>query len=285
MNKPPDSQSPRYTWEEAIEVLRGVEAHRDLIFHAYLTADLLDNCRRFEASTEFQETLRILAGKRAGRRLLDIPAGNGIGTYAFTRAGYEVTAVDPDPSASVGRGAISSVLMESGLSAQVIDAFGERLPFEAGAFDVVYVRQGLHHAADLTQMLREFARVLQPGGLLLACREPVVDNYGSSLKSFLDAQVDHQLYGGENAFTLNDYRAAIEGAGFSQIEEFDPVGSDINLFPDTQKALAVRLLSSRPGRLLGILMSPRTVLSIGLWYLRRQRMPGRLFSFVARKPA
>lgn len=285
MNRSQESQQPRYTWEEAIEILRRDEAHRDLIFHAYLTADLLDNCRRFEASTEFREALKVLADRGAGRRLLDIPAGNGIATYAFAHAGYQVTAVDPDPSASVGRGAISRVLAESKLSAQVIDAFGERLPFEAAAFDVVYVRQGLHHAADLPQMLREFARVLRPGGLLLACREPVVEDYGASLKAFLDAQVDHQLYGGENAFTLSDYRAAIEGAGFSQVEEFDPVGSAINLFPDTPEALATRLLSSRPGRLLSRLLPPQAVLNIGLWYLRRRRAPGRLYSFLARKPA
>lgn len=281
--KPSSDMKPKYSWEQAIEILRRDPAHRDLIFHAYLTSDLADNCRRFEASGEFREALRLVAEKSPGRRLLDIPAGNGIATYAFVRAGFDVTAVDPDPSASVGRGAIDSVLAEAGLSATVVDAFGETLPFDSDSFNVVYVRQGLHHAADLPQMLREFWRVLRPGGLLLACREPVVDDYKESLDAFLDAQVDHQLYGGENAFTLRDYRAAIEGAGFSQIEEFDPISSAINLFPDTPQAFVERLLQSRPGRLLNTVLPERFVLKLGYWYLRRRRSPGRLYTFLARK--
>jgi len=265
--------------------LRNDPSCKDLIFNSYLTADLLDNCRRFSGSEEFLAALGILAGLGAGTKLLDVPAGNGIAAYAFSTSGYEVTAVDPDPSRTVGRGAIAHVVKMSGLKVEVVDAVGEDLPFPTGCFDVVYVRQGLHHAADLPGMMSEFFRVLRPAGILLACREHVVDDYGPSLKAFLDAQVDHQLYGGEHAFTLVDYLAAFDTVGFSLIQVMDPWDSVINLFPDTPDALKARLLSSRPARMLRRLLPDSAILALGMLYLRRRKAAGRLYSFIARKPS
>jgi len=281
----PISARPLYTWEQAIEILRKDESCKDLIFNSYLTVDLLENCRRFLGSAEFQEALEILVGLGSGKNLLDIPAGNGIATYAFAKSGYRVTAVDPDPSPTVGRGAIAHVLAASGMTAEIVAAVGENLPLPPESFDIVFVRQGLHHAADLPVMMREFYRVLRPGGILLACREHVVDDYGTSLKAFLDAQIDHQLYGGENALTLADYKAAFVAAGFSMIRVLDPWDSVINLFPDTPSALRQRLLSSKPGKLLKLVVPEKAVLALGMLYVRRQKTPGRLYSFVARKPA
>ena len=183
----------------------------------------------------------IKARRPDARDVLDVPAGNGIATYAFARAGFRVVAVEPDPSTSVGRGAIVTSLSAENLEARIVDAFGEKLPFDSASFDVVYVRQGLHHARDLKAMLREYARVLRPGGVLLGCREHVVDDYGASLREFLDSQVDHQLYGGENAFTLADYRAAFFDAHLSIVEEIGPYDSPINLHPNTPERLAAKI--------------------------------------------
>jgi SAM-dependent methyltransferase len=271
-----------YSWEQAIDILREDPQHRDLIFDAYLTSDLQGNCRRFAASAEFAEVLKLIARFRPGARdVLDIPAGNGIATYAFARAGFNVVAVEPDPSDSVGCGAIASSLSAERLEAGIVGAFGENLPFEADSFDVVYVRQGLHHARDLKAMLGEYARVLRPGGLLLGCREHVVDNYESSLREFLAAQVDHQLYGGENAFTLSDYRAAFAAAGLNIVEELGPYESPINLHPNTPEILNAKILQSTPGRILGSMLPKWLVSRLGMWQLKRSNRPGRLFSFVA----
>jgi SAM-dependent methyltransferase len=271
-----------HSWEEAINILRKDPQHRDLINDAYLTSDLLENCRRFAASAEFAEVLKLIKAYRPDARdVLDIPAGNGIATYAFARTGFSVVAVEPDPSASVGRGAIAASLSAENLEARIVDAFGEKLPFDSDSFDVVYVRQGLHHAQDLKAMLGEYARVLRPGGLLLGCREHVVDNYESSLRDFLDAQVDHQLYGGENAFTLFDYRAAFADAGLSIVQEIGPYDSPINLHPNTPESLAAKICESAPGRILGSVLPKSLVSKLGMWHLRRSNRPGRLYSFVA----
>ncbi len=271
-----------HNWEEAIDILRKDPQHSELIYDSYLTSDLRENCQRFADGAEFAEVLWLIDAYRANARdVLDIPAGNGIATYAFARAGLNVVAVEPDPSMSVGRGAIAISLSAENLGARIVDAFGEKLPFDSESFDVVYVRQGLHHARDLKAMLGEYRRVLRPGGLLLGCREHVVDNYGSSLRDFLDSQVDHQLYGGEHAYTLADYRAAFAEAGLSIVQEIGPYDSPINLHPNTPETLAAKICGSAPGRILGSVLPKSLVSRLGMWQLRRSNRPGRLYSFVA----
>lgn len=280
---PRDGRFP-CTWEQAIETLRRDPAHQDLIRAAYLTPDLVTNSDRFGASDEFAEVIRLITSLRPGAKdLLDVPGGNGIATGAFAARGFRVTTVEPDPSPTVGRGAIRTVLEAKGLSAEIVGAFGESLPFADASFDVVYVRQGLHHARDLSRMVREYGRVLRPGGLLVACREHVVDDRGPSLQRFLDSQVDHQLYGGENAFLLDDYRGAIRGAGLELAHEFAPYGSPINMHPNTPETLAAKILASTPGRVLSRVLPSALVVRIGLWQLRRAKLPGRLYSFVGLK--
>lgn len=279
-----DGRNFKYSWEKAIEILRQDPAHQELIFNSYLTSDLLENCRRFSEGEEFAEVLQVLNQYAPGKKtLLDMPAGNGIATYSFAKAGFKVTAVEPDASKSVGRGAIAHVLQLSGLQAEIVAAFGEKLPFASCSFDLVYVRQGLHHASDLSRMLAEIARVVRPGGVLLACREHVVDNYGASLKAFLDSQVDQQLYGGEHAFTLPDYQAAIVAAGLESLIVLGPFDSIINMFPNTPEVLRAKILQSVPGRVLRTVLPDRSVAGIGLWWLRTKTTPGRLHSFVATK--
>jgi SAM-dependent methyltransferase len=276
----------KYTWEEAIEVLRDDPAHQELIFNSYLTRDLVNNSRRFAASAEFAEVRALLARYAPGAtRLLDMPGGNGIATHAFAAAGYQVTSVEPNPSPAVGRGAIAHVLAASGLQAEIVEAWGEELPFASESFDVAYVRQGLHHAMDLPRMLAQLGRVLRPGGVLLACREHVVDDYGTSLQAFLASQVDHQLYGGEHAFTLPDYRAAIRAGGLELKLELGPFDSIINAYPNTPAVLRERVLASVPGRVLRKLLPDDLVATIATAYLKRRKMPGRLYSFLAVKPA
>lgn len=52
---------------------------------------------------------------------------------------------------------------------------GEHLPYRSAAFDAVVLRGALHHIPDVDQALREFRRVLKPGGTLLMV-EPCGDH-------------------------------------------------------------------------------------------------------------
>jgi SAM-dependent methyltransferase len=278
------SKQFKYTWEEAIEILRDDPSHMDLIFNSYLTTNLIENCQRFSNSEEFNEVLKLLANFAPNKKiLLDMPGGNGIATYAFAKAGFKVTVVDPNPSELVGRGAIHYVLRETSLQANVVDAYGEKLPFKESSFDIVYVRQGLHHADNLPLMLREVSRVLRPGGLLVACREHVVDNYKQSLKDFLDSQPDHQLYGGENAFTLVDYRQAIMSADLVMLAEIAPFDSPINTYPNTSETLQRKILETKLGKVLRYFIPDSIIFAMAITLIKRRKMPGRLYSFVAKK--
>jgi hypothetical protein len=134
-------------------------------------------------------------------------------------------------------------------------------------------------------MASEIARVLKPGGILLAAREHVVDDYQDSLKRFLDSQVDHQLYGGENAFTLPDYRSAFAAAGFEVLLELAPYDSPINMYPNNETSIRQKILASPQGRLLRRFMPASLVTKIGWWRLRHHDAPGRLYSFILKKPA
>jgi len=96
-------------WEETILEVRANPVYNDLVREAYLGPNLEENVKRFSSSAEFQETIKELSGltgKLKGLKLLDIGAGNGISTIAFAMLGVQVTALEPDPSNTIGAGAI-----------------------------------------------------------------------------------------------------------------------------------------------------------------------------------
>lgn len=279
-----------YTWEEAIQMLRKDPQHRDFLYYSYLTDDLLDNGRRYRESGEFKEILRVIRNNNPdANRVLDMPAGNGIASYAFAKEGFVVTALEPDPSGTVGRGAIEVMKQSERLTNISIESgYGESMPYGNESFDVVFVRQGLHHAASLPWMVGEIYRVLKREGIFIGAREHVVDDYNQSLKDFLDSQPDHQLYGGENAFTHEDYLKAIMKAGFRLLYDWGPYDSVVNLYPndwDTliqkykkQNALFNLFLSNK--RMVWLLKIPYQIL---LTLLKWTRKPGRLYTFIAKK--
>jgi SAM-dependent methyltransferase len=146
--------------------------------------------------------------------------------------GWRVTALEPDPSVLVGSGAIREIAASTGLSIEVLEAEGEHMPLESGSFDLVVARQALHHAANLTLLAREIRRVLRPGGTLVALRDHVLVDR-ADLAHFLDSHPLHRYYGGENAYTLDEYVTALAHAGFKLTEVFGPTGSDITCFPQS----------------------------------------------------
>jgi 2-polyprenyl-3-methyl-5-hydroxy-6-metoxy-1,4-benzoquinol methylase len=99
-----------------------------------------------------------------GARLLEVGVGAGSDFVQWARAGCRVHGID------LTQEAIDHVrhrLAAYGLEVddlRVADA--ERLPYDDGAFDVVYSWGVIHHSPDTEQALREIVRVTRPGGTI-----------------------------------------------------------------------------------------------------------------------
>jgi SAM-dependent methyltransferase len=220
-----------------------------------------------------------MTGPGAGRRALDIGAGRGISSYALARGGWQVTALEPDPSDVVGTGAIEQLSAAAGVPITVVREWGEALPFPDASFDLVYGREVLHHARDLETLCAEMGRVLRPGGMFLATREHVIFKE-ADLAVFLKQHPLHWLYGGENAYRLPAYKAAITGGGIRLTRVVNPWASAVNLYPRSIEEIA-RLIHARLPFVPVALMTPSLLGRLG-WLLRS---PGTAYSFVGVKDA
>lgn len=254
--------------------LRGQPDQAELVRACFYDDPLRDAAERYYASTEWQ-AVRALVSKKRGTAL-DLGAGRGISSYALARDGWRVSALEPDPSNVVGAGAIRALAQEANLDIRVEQNWGESLPYPDAAFDLVHGRQVLHHARDLSQLCREAARVLKPGGIFITTREHVISR-AVDLPIFLASHPLHKLYGGENAYLLDEYLEAIRSSGLVLTKVFNPYQSDINLFPrttrDLKKELAHRLYCPA-------FMVPDFLLRrLG----EKNNTPGRLYTFVGRK--
>lgn len=277
------------TTGEAVRYLRTQAQYEEVVRDSYLGEDVRESAERFLASVEFAEVRALLGEHLRGGAVLDLGAGVGIASYAFAQSGAQtVYALEPDSSEIVGRGAIKNLGAEE-LPIKMIDGFGEEIPLDDDTIDVVYVRQVLHHTRDLPRVMRECARVLKSGGLLLACREHVVEG-ADELKIFLEQHPLHQLAGGEHAFSLATYTTAIQSANLRIKKVFGPWDSIINAFPEVRtqaelERVPLKILRHKLGGVGGTLAAFVPGMKRLVWQrVKRQTAPGRMYSFLASKP-
>jgi SAM-dependent methyltransferase len=260
---------------------------RELVRDCFYDEPRLAAVERYRTSEEWIAVQELLP--KVVSRALDVGAGHGLGSYALARGGWEVTALEPDASSLVGAQSIRTLASESGTAINVVESLGETMPFEDATFDLVFARQVLHHAADLPGLCREIMRVLKPGGTLLAIRDHVISK-PEDLDVFLAIHPLHRFYGGENAYLLKEYIAALKSSGFVIDRVIRPLASPINYAPYTEDTLRVEILEKIPlafglRKMFRIALSGRrsfrTFLSLAS--LRDSR-PGRLYSFQCRRP-
>jgi len=277
------------TWEEAVRWLVENPEKREFVKQCYYDEPIGESSERFMSSLEWKGILNLL-GRVEGKRVLEIGAGRGLVSYAFSKSGAIVTALEPDKSELVGTGAIRRLIQQTGVEIDIAEEFGESLPFSNAEFDIVFCRCVLHHAYDLPKMCAEISRVLRTSGVFLADREHVISG-PSQLSEFLEKHPLHFLYGGENAYELNVYKSAIVGSGnFRKLKVLASHDHEVNLLPHNSPEIIKEMAQNAlrkiffPNGAAKWLASTRLVYKLYCRSLSiRDKSAGRFYSFLAEK--
>ncbi len=154
------------------ERLNALESGTDVfgLSSAYyaMTEDVLDHRRerflRHIAGAEARGASLASRLPRAGR-ILEVGCGTGGLLVAAARSGRAVVGID---IASRWLVVARRRLADHGLSVPLFVAEAERLPWPDASFDAVVADSVLEHLDDTSAALREWRRVLRPGGRLVA---------------------------------------------------------------------------------------------------------------------
>jgi 2-polyprenyl-6-hydroxyphenyl methylase/3-demethylubiquinone-9 3-methyltransferase len=151
-----------------------------------------------------------------GLRVLDVGCGGGLLAEEVASFGCRVTGVDPSTeSLAVARAHAE----QQALEIEYMEATGEDLPFEDGAFPVVYCCDVLEHVNDLDRTIAEIARVSAPGAVL------IYDTINRTWRSRLlmikisqdwasTAWAEPNLHDHEMFVTPDELEGKLAGAGF-----------------------------------------------------------------------
>ncbi len=162
---------------------------------------------------------------RPGSRVLDVATGTGVAALAFAQAvrpgGGRVSAIDLSggmldrAEANVRKMALDNVDLHE------MDA--ERLDFRADYFHYLVCSYGLFFIPDMAAALREWVRVLQPGGkLAFTCFEttafqPMLDDFVERLQAF-GVQLPEGPFGSKRIASLDHCGALLGAAGLVDID-------------------------------------------------------------------
>lgn len=274
------------SWEDAVRRLIADPAAAELVRDCYYDAPLEKAAERYHASPEWASVCAVI-GKGPGTAL-DVGAGNGIVSFALVRDGWSVSALEPDPSDLVGAGAIRRLSAHAGRTIQVLESFGEDVGLPPASFDLVIARQVVHHAQNLDSFCCEMARLLKPGGRFFSFRDHVADDETQKEQFFREHPL-HHLYGGENAYSAAQYRAALEGAAGLRVEKrWGHFAASFNFAPSTAGAIvrdaAGKVLPGPLADIASLLLGGVFYPPVGRLLSRLYRHPGRHIAFLARKP-
>jgi SAM-dependent methyltransferase len=154
----------------------------------------------------FQMLLDRYVAEARGLRVLEVGAARAWGSRFWLERDCEYVATDilVDPKIGLGRGSFYGDFAR-------VQADGEYLPFADGTFDVTYCVATLHHALDLTRMVKEMSRVTRPGGIVAGLNEGIRGVLRSSENP--DQAGEKELGINEHVHTVWAYAAAFARAG------------------------------------------------------------------------
>jgi SAM-dependent methyltransferase len=151
--------------------------------------------------------LRLLLPRTPGPEILNAGAGAGSLTIKLVAAGLQVTSVDASPELCAWTRARLDAL-PGGAEHPVAVGDLQRLDLPDAAFDAAVCGEVLEHLDDDRAGAGELARVLRPGGLLVASVPANPYRYDWT---------DHWA-GHRRRYTAEGFRALLEDAGFADVE-------------------------------------------------------------------
>jgi SAM-dependent methyltransferase len=163
-------------------------------------------------------------GHRGGR-VLEVGCGAGTDLVRFARGGALVTGVDLSSSAIA---LAKQNFAQQGLTADLREADGERLPFADASFDFVYAHGVVQYTADDRALVSECRRVLKPGG------EAVFQVYNrvswlNALSKLMKVPLEHEDAPVLRKYSAREFRDLLQGFREVRIvEERCPVKSRLH---------------------------------------------------------
>ena len=126
-----------------------------------------------------------------GGDVLSVGAGWDVGRHLFPAPAWRLTVADADLN-------VINHATETGQADEAVVARAGELPFEPSSFDVVLYRLVLHHVAftqPLGPVISEAARLLRPGGALVALEPGLFHPVGLALALANRAGVAKRIHG------------------------------------------------------------------------------------------
>jgi demethylmenaquinone methyltransferase/2-methoxy-6-polyprenyl-1,4-benzoquinol methylase len=134
----------------------------------------IDNYWRASATRRAQ---KLLADNPAPR-ILDVATGTGDLAASMAKiSGAKVTGLDLSPE-------MLTIACKKYPSITFLEGYAEKLPFDTASFDIVSAGFGVRNFENLEQGMREFQRVLKPGGYTLII-EPMIPRNEAMKKLYL----------------------------------------------------------------------------------------------------
>jgi 2-polyprenyl-6-hydroxyphenyl methylase/3-demethylubiquinone-9 3-methyltransferase len=163
---------------------------------------------RFELRRDFA-----LERLEPGERVLDVGCGEGWFCDAFAAAGFVAVGVDVAPEA-IRRARARYPSLEFALCGET------SMPFADGSFGAAWLGEVLEHVRDGIGLLAEVARVVGPGGLLLAStpdhgvwRRLALGLSRRAFERHFEPRADHLRF-----FTRRTLAALLDAGGFDHVE-------------------------------------------------------------------
>ena len=157
---------------------------------------------------------------RPGKRVLEMGSGSGgPAVYLASKRGCHVTGVDINEHGIANARRLAEARGVADLTTFVHANANERLPFDDGAFDAILSNDAICHFASREGVLREWHRLIKPGGRMLFTDAMIVSGVVSNEELATRSSIGFYLFlpPGEN-------ERQIEAAGFKLLAADDVTG-------------------------------------------------------------